>query len=396
MGSFPIQTYKFFNIFLNNFYVQEHHRSNLQIIQCNVSPRLIMETPIQKAKTPGFRVLLDTLVNQVYYLEVDATLLDGSEAFVYIEDFNGTKLIDRTNKFTICNKTFYGLNFTAISNKTYVGILFFNSDTVNKIQVCQFRIAPYIYLANYSNAQAQKWKSLCGAYGIPSCAINEISCCGKPEMCSAVDVFIGPTGSTGPIGPPGESDVIGPVGPTGPAGPPGPPGPTGPTGPQGAQGMQGPMGCQGPAGPRGIRGPVGAQGVPGLPGPQGSPGASPITGTWTPTWSKNLVGGTGEITYQLFENTVTLNTSNMLFEAIVGSPAVLQTTSPMPAAIAPSITQAFTIIVSVAVNTNKVVRFQVTPTGLVISSDLGLSTPYNMVPGVLVVPTSVTYTLQFA
>src|SRR3972149_12141742 len=49
--------------------------------------------------SPGFRVLFETVVGQVYRLKVTSTLTVGDKAFVYIETPDGCRLVPRTYTF---------------------------------------------------------------------------------------------------------------------------------------------------------------------------------------------------------------------------------------------------------------------------------------------------------
>ena len=152
MKPYPIHTCHFFNIFLHQEYILSNKNANLTLVKCADNAKAILTNPIGNSNcTPGFRVCLQTKPNHRYFLEVDAVLTDGKDAFVYIENNDGTRIVERIYRFPSCERNYYGITFEAISNKTFVGILFFCGDIKNVLQINQFRIAPYIDIDNFIN-----------------------------------------------------------------------------------------------------------------------------------------------------------------------------------------------------------------------------------------------------
>jgi len=388
---YPIHKCHFFNIFLHSDYVENNKGADVNIFNCSKDMYIIIESSIIKPSvTPGFRVCLNTLPNYKYFLETDGVLLDGSNAFVYIESSTGIRIIDRCNhNFILGDYTYYGITFEAISTKTYVGILFFNSNAQNVLRLKQFRVAPYLDMANFAD-DIPLWKCINGQLGFPTG--QPPSCCNSVECPPIQQNFIGPQGSQG---------ATGPIGPTGPTGPFGNPGPTGLLGPQGSPGVQGPQGFQGPQGAQGVNGlagPVGAQGSRGIQGPigqlglqgvrgfqgsigiTGAAGITPVNGTWNSPWNRILNGGGSSNTaflYQIVNQTITLFIPGISLASATNSsqpPSIIQTTVTMPLVIVPNNNQTTTIITFIS-GIVGLSRLDITTSGsLTISKDLNPGT----------------------
>lgn len=389
MKSYPLHTCHFFNIYIHTDYIQPNKGADLSIVSCAKEQRAILcSNVMEPGMTPGFRVCLETQAGYKYFLEVDARLLEGKDAFIYVESGDGqTRLIDRNQvRFMPCEREYYGITFEAVSNKTIIGILFFCSDTRNVLRITNFRVAPYLDVDNFVDENILQWKCIGGQVGFP----NGCTSC-SPEDCPPLSaLFGGPPGPAGPQGPTGDDGMDGPTGPPGPTGPqgmtgpvgplgmtgfqgdPGPmgpmgvqgnPGPLGPVGPQGMTGPRGPMGpigVQGPTGPEGPVGMTGPDGVPalgptgdpGMEGPEGMQGATGPVGptglilevrTWSTAWNRNISNildvlvappdPAMDINYQINNNTVTLSIPTTIFTS--GPADVLTTTIAMPAEITP-------------------------------------------------------------
>ena len=399
---FPIHTCNFFNLYIHQNYIETHRDASLTIFACSKDAKAILATPVQASRTPGFRVCLETQVGHAYFMEVEATLIDGKDAFIYIEDCDGTRLISRESRFCKCETMYYCIEFTAISSRTFVGILFLCNDVANKLQIRQFRLAPFLNVNNLVNENLTHWKCVTGQFGQPT-DCNPEPCtdcdCQEPDTSQAVELFAGDRGPSGPIGPQGPTGLQGPsiIGTTGPTGL------TGLTGAQGVQGFQGPQGLQGAqgitgspggAGAPGPQGPVGEDGAPGeqglqggvgnsgLLGPQGAqgaPGSGPSTGTYTALWNRPS-GGSQTTTishpYQVINDMVLLFFPATTFTAPF-NPSVLEISAatPIPSDIAPSVTQTLYMLITEA-GVTKIVRVTVNNAGISISSDLEEGTTF--------------------
>ncbi|MEX0596467.1 MAG: collagen-like protein, partial [Candidatus Paceibacterota bacterium] len=277
MKPYPLHTCHFFNLFVHQEYIESNKGADLKIFTCAKEQRALLEsaagTPPQPGCTPGFRVCLKTQTGYQYFLEVDAVLTDGKDAFVYIESGDGkVRIVDRNDyRFKLCDRQYYGITFQAVSDRTYIGLLFYCNDVKNVLRITNFRIAPYLDIDNFVDENVNQWKCIGGQLGFPSGCTD----C-SPNDCPPLSALFG--GPPGPQGIPGVQGADGVDGSTGPIGPEGPPGPVGPVGPLGPQGLSGPPGITGPQGfqgipgipgPRGLQGPTGAQGDAGIPGIMG-------------------------------------------------------------------------------------------------------------------------------
>lgn len=423
--SFPLHTCHFFNIFVHTDYVQSNKGGSVTVMNCQKDSKAVIESPVMEAgMTPGFRVALETKIDHRYFFEVDATLVEGKNAFLYLESDTGHRYLERISyKFQLCNRTYYSVEFQAVSRKTMAGILFFCSDVLNRMKITNFRIAPYIDLNNFADEDVSGWKCFGGQHGLP---IGCTSC--SPSDCpSAEDAFQGPQGEAGIQGPTGVQGPIGASGDAGAQGERGSQGNRGAQGDDGAQGSRGPLGNQGPqgsggevgpqgspgadgfqgevgspgsqglTGPRGDRGPQGDDGpqgdvgVPGTLGPQGDLGSQgdignqgvqgpePITGTWTTGWNR-LDGGVVASSvhqFQIVNDVVTLFFENIDFDAPAVASTIL-TTTPAPTTIIPNTNQTFTILVDINNGTIiRTVRMTLRTTGVLeISRDYEETTNY--------------------
>lgn len=423
MKSYPLHSCHFFNIFLHTDYIVSNKGADLVLYKCSENAKAILQHDVMEPGcTPGFRACMETIVGYKYFLEIDAVLTEGKDAFVYVETPAGVKVVDRSKRFPICERTYYGITFEALTNKTWIGILFFCSDSANKLKISQFRIAPYLDINNFVDENIGQWQCLSGQLGFPS----GCTAC-QPSDCPAVEeMFAGPQGPSGPQGPTGDHGIIGATGAQGPTGPQGDGGPQGDNGPPGAQGVQGVMGEQGPPGPQGPFGPVGppgpdgpvgpvgvtgaqgpigsvgamgTQGPPGLmgsvgpPGPigpqgsvggvgpmgfQGATGPAPITGTWTTGWNRTSGGGafTTDIQYQLVNRVASMFIPNVSFDG-AGAPSTISTSTAMPSEITPDTDQAFVIPIDTSAMAPAPTRLTVKTDGSVeISKNVSPSTPF--------------------
>jgi hypothetical protein len=440
MKPYPLHTCHFFNIFVHQEYIEPNKGADLKIFTCAKEQRALLESipviPGQPGCTPGFRVCLKTQTGYQYFLEVDAVLTDGKDAFVYVESGDGkVRIVDRNDhRFKLCDRQYYGITFQAVSDRTYIGLLFFCNDVKNVLRITNFRIAPYLDIDNFVDENVNQWKCISGQLGFPSGCTD----C-DPNDCPPLSALFG--GPPGPQGPPGAQGTDGMNGPTGPPGPEGPQGlqggvgnlgpqglsgPPGPTGPQGFQGLpgivgprgtQGAIGAQGPAGEVGIQGPIGAQGSQGAVGPQGAtgsdgpigptgpiglqgfqgptgaqgaPGAG-VLGTWTPLWTRVTTPNPLVIGYQIVGNVVTIGIPGVLFTGDPGGASVVMTFGgqAMPTEITPLVSQ-----VAVIVRNNNlgagISRVDILNTGVIqISRDLNQAIPHNINEN-LFIPTTAT------
>ena len=440
MKPYPLHTCHFFNIFVHQEYIEPNKGADLKIFNCAKDQKAILESPAiipgQPGCTPGFRVCLKTQTGYQYFLEVDAVVTEGKDAFVYVESGDGkVRIVDRNDyKFKPCCRQYYGITFQAVSERTYIGLLFFCNDTKNVMKITNFRIAPYLDIDNFVDENVNQWKCITGQLGFPSgCTDCDPSDCpplsalfGGPPGPQGIPGAQGSDGIDGPTGPPGSE---GPQGTQGPEGSPGPEGPSGPTGPPGVQGfqglpgifgprgLQGPTGAQGPVGTIGIQGPPGAQGSQGPPGslgppgvdgptgPQGETGAlgiqgatgptgptgSGISGTWTPLWTRTTTPNPLVIEYQIVGQVVTIGIPGVLFTGDPVSASVVMTFGgqPMPPAIIPLASQVALIVRSNNLGPG-ISRVDILNTGVIqISRDLNQATPHNQNEN-LFIPTTAT------
>lgn len=427
MKLFPIHTCHFFNIFIHTDYIESNKGADLTIFNCPRESKATLSNPVgPPGCTPGFRVALNTIEGYRYFLEADAVLTTGKDAFLYIENCDGTKLISRTdNRFEPCRRRYYGVEFTALSDKTFVGILFFCSDVANVLRINQFRVSPYLDINNFVDANLEQWKCIGGQLGQPS----GCTAC-TPDDCPPISELFagpqGPPGSQGDVGAPGsfgntgaqgapgaqgaqgtvgEDGLQGSQGPQGsqgsqgPQGPPGSAGPiglqgatgaqgglgrqgiTGPTGFQGSQGAQGLVGSQGSQGAQGVMGLQGSQGTTGSTGSTGATGPGIISGTWVTAWNTAFTsgGGTTTIEYQIISNVITIFIPGVDFIS-AGALDQIRTTTAMPAEIVPDTDQVFLTIAAVPASVAN--RTTVLSSGVV---ELGINTAGDpFPPGTLV------------
>lgn len=204
-------------------------------------------------KSPGFLVSLCTVANQNYKILIKGELLQGDRAFLYCESRDPhTQCIERKYLFIGgCGPTAYNVVFTAVSEKTKVGVLFFNTAPCYVFSLFSLNVITTLEPGHELTSN----KGLPGGY-VP------LNNCGKIDSCF-VDIPNGARGCDGQRGPKGDPGHIGDDGPMGPPGCPGP---------KGAPGDPGYQGCPGPKGERGDPGKRGAQGCPGSPGATGAPG----------------------------------------------------------------------------------------------------------------------------
>lgn len=434
VNSFPLHTCHFFNIFVHTDYVQSNKGGNLTIMNCQKESKAILESPVMEAgMTPGFRVCLETKVDYRYFFEVDATLVEGKDAFIYLESDTGVRYLSRTSyRFKLCERAYYSIEFQAVSRKTYAGILFFCSDVLNRLKITNFRLAPYIDMNNFADEDVSGWKCFGGQHGLPQgCTACFASDC--PDVGDAfrgpqgavgvqgADGLQGPLGSTGEvgsqgavgpqggIGPQGEvgaqGDVgvdgnqgpqgnlgnVGPQGAPGPigvAGEVGPPGSQGMTGDRGLRGYQGNQGNQGVVGSLGGLGPQGDLGNQGDIGNQGEPGPEPTTGSWTTGWNR-LDGGvaaSSTFQYQIVNDVVSLFFQNIDFDAGAVASTIVTSVN-APAAIRPSTDQIFTLLIDINNGTTiRLVRMTLKTTGeLEISRDYNAATTFAITEQVSIV-----------
>ena len=426
MKSYPLHTCHFFNIFVHSDYIEPNKGANLKLYTCSQEQRALLESPAgEPGCTPGFRVCLQTLVGYKYFLEVDARLIDGKDAFIYVESGDGTvRLVDRNeNRFKPCEREYYSITFEAVSIRTIIGILFFCSDVKNTLRITNFRVAPFLDIDNFVDENVNQWKCVGGQLGFPS----GCTAC-SPDDCPSISALFGgppgpqgpqgvqgadgmngptgPTGAQGDVGPQGPTGEVGPAGPTGNAGvdgPPGlqgPPGSAGPIGPQGSTGPQGPigvMGIQGPQGSQGATGSIGPQGDSGIDGPTGPTGpegnqgeAGPtgpqgptgmgVIGTWTPMWNRVTAPSPLTLEYQVVANVVTITLPGVVFQGDPGGDSIITTIGPpMPIEIRPNVNQTLIVIRSNSPGGQGLSRVNITSTGVMeISSDLENNTPFLM------------------
>jgi hypothetical protein len=237
------------------------------IVNYNPLLRTTISSPILiTSGSPGFRVKLATVEGQNYMLMVNATLLeplnDGQRAFIYCEsDKPQGQLISRNYRIRSDNpQVSYNIPFQAVSNATYIGILFFDGAKIYSLRVDTFTVIE-----------------------IPESAVELVSNKGRPfgyvplngnglidlEFLPPMKGCQGDKGEPGCRGPLGLRGLPGKKGPVGMPGIPGPPGCKGEQGIQGPIGLVGPIGEVGPRGFQGIQGPLGIQGAQGTQGPPG-------------------------------------------------------------------------------------------------------------------------------
>lgn len=428
--SYPIDTCNYFNIFVHTDYIQPNKGGNLTILQCSQDLKAILTSdPSSSNCTPGFRVPLVTRPGDQYFLEADAILTEGKDAFIYLEDCSGTKIVDRTCRFSLCQREYFGLTWSAISEKTFIGILFFCSDTANKLQITNFRCAPYLDPDNFLNlTNLNKLKCVSGQLGFPSgcTACSPADCPPASTMFAGPQGAQGPAGSTGVAGPQGATGVQGVPGVQGAQGAPGNQGAQGiqggdgPQGFQGVQGSQGGIGAQGPRGATGVQGSMGliglqgsegllgnqgAQGNQGFQGAQGNQGfqgnqgnqgdmgfqgeigptgPEPINGTWVTGWNRNLLSG-GDPTsleYQLIDQVVSLVLPGIDFDTAGNSgelASIINTTSAMPSEITPANDVSFILIRNIFAGGTDLSKMTITSGGVLqISRDLDSATIFGL------------------
>jgi len=260
---------------------------------CNISyERAVDCASDSTVGSPGALLSLETTVHQNYKLFIKGELLQGDRAFLYVESRNPlSQLVERKYIWVGgCGPQDHKVIFTAVSNLTKVGVLFFNSAPSYLFRL----LAVNITCTASPGHELKSNKGMPGGYApldcdgkIPS-EFLDVEC--GPPGCDGERGYKGdqgPIGDPGPHGPPGcvgprgqqgEPGLIGCPGEKGDRGSPGkrgsvgPPGATGPAGTTGQQGPQGIAGPQGPIGPQGLQGEQGQRGFQGPVGPQGDPG----------------------------------------------------------------------------------------------------------------------------
>jgi len=367
MGTFLIHDCKFFNLFIHTGAgININQSAELDVIicaeDCTSEQAILRSDPQNTFGSPGFYVNMTTIPGNQYYIEVEATLLEGEQAILYVESMEpNMRLVTREDHmFTKGQKTFYGVDFFAVSTITRAGILFCDFSAENQMIINQFRVAPFYVSPNYQSALS---------YKVLDCFPEVLGLTGSTDLPGIIGPT-GPQGSQGPQGPRGTDGVQGPQGPQGPGGRGGPQGPQGPRGATGPVGTVGPQGAQGPAGPQGPQGIPGPVGINGEPGIQGNPGTSVTTGNWLTMWSRN--GGIPAIiAFQILGNVVSLSIPAVSFPAPGSTTAFLSTTVIMPGTIRPTLLSQDTVkVIRADSNVGRLVRVSVVPGIIQISADL--------------------------
>lgn len=128
---------KCFNLFEDFKFAEPHAGATLNKCHNKIHMKYCKNT--SDKPSPGFRVLGKTKSDKKYFLKVKAKGIYGSDAFIYVETLDGDRLLPRDNKFCVGNGyTTFELNFTAESDKTYFGILFFCNDEDSLLNIKEF------------------------------------------------------------------------------------------------------------------------------------------------------------------------------------------------------------------------------------------------------------------
>jgi len=95
----------------------------------------------EKQTSPGFRILFETIPGNTYKLSISAEIVTGNTAFVYVETPCGKQLIPRRDETLCLNEPYEKvLKFTATTECTFVGILFYCTDLNQLLEVTQFDV----------------------------------------------------------------------------------------------------------------------------------------------------------------------------------------------------------------------------------------------------------------
>jgi len=124
----------------SNFkFVRCHRGATVSFFPTEVVTNYIAGTSNQAS--PGFRILLETVIGQSYQLKTTSELTLGDKAFIYIENPDGTRLVPRTNCFLNgAGSTSYVIDFTATNKLTYVGILFLKFNVSYSLTTTEFLV----------------------------------------------------------------------------------------------------------------------------------------------------------------------------------------------------------------------------------------------------------------
>lgn len=152
MNVFPIDSNSTYNIFSSQSHVQAHKGAKLKF---DSSPRLSVTS--QTNSSAGFRVLFQTIPYQTYKIEIKANLIEGDQAFIYCESHQpNSRLIPRTNRFwPNQSSTSYTLSFQAITDRTYLGILFYSPNLNYTLHLTKFIVTHQKTPFNLSNIRYQ-------------------------------------------------------------------------------------------------------------------------------------------------------------------------------------------------------------------------------------------------
>lgn len=124
-----------FDIYVDILRVQEHKGSKL----VRGSDTKIYINYDGNENSAGFRTILKTQKSKWYRVNMDAQLMEGDMGFLYCESNNPKNRLIERKYFITYNLNEFRVEFQAISNETYVGILFYNPGSY-KLLVRKFRV----------------------------------------------------------------------------------------------------------------------------------------------------------------------------------------------------------------------------------------------------------------
>jgi len=139
-----------FDLRKNSQYVREHKGGIVAKTATGVT-RVAYKAFATDSPSPGFRIELETTPNQTYLLTLKGKLRRGDVAFLYIESRSPTTRLHPRDKYMQNQDIDQAITFTAISETTYVGILFYSHEIDYVLDITNFTIVPHRRVFTNSN-----------------------------------------------------------------------------------------------------------------------------------------------------------------------------------------------------------------------------------------------------